>query len=73
LWVGPSRRWQELGKPTATMKSSDRPRTPTEAELARSRRAGRTRDELYAEARRRDIKGRSGMTRDQLLTALESR
>jgi hypothetical protein len=64
-------RWQELGKPSAGMKSSDQPRTPTKAELAGSRRAGRTKQELYAEAQRRDIKGRSGMTKTQLLSALE--
>jgi hypothetical protein len=64
-------RWQELGKPSATMKSSDKPRTPTKAELAGSRRSGRTRDELYAEARRRNVKGRSSMTKTQLLSALE--
>src|ERR1043165_6165729 len=26
------RRWQELGRPTATMKSSEKPRTPTKAQ-----------------------------------------
>ena len=48
--------WQELGKPSAAMKSSDRPRT---------------RDQLYAEAKRRDLKGRSTMTKSQLQRALE--
>jgi Family of unknown function (DUF6582) len=66
-------RWQELGKPSATMKSSDQPRTPTKAELASSPRAGRSKDELYAEARRLDVKGRSSMTKAELLRALESR
>lgn len=66
-------RWQELGKPTATMKSSDKPRTPTKAELAGSRRAGRSKAELYAEARKRGIEGRSHMTKAELLRALESR
>jgi acyl-CoA reductase-like NAD-dependent aldehyde dehydrogenase len=64
-------RWQDLGKPSATMKSSDKPRTPTKAELAGSKRAGRSKDELYAEAKRRDIKGRSSMTKTQLQSALE--
>jgi hypothetical protein len=65
--------WRELGKPTATMKSSDKPRTPTKAELSQSGRAGRSKDDLYAEAQRRHIKGRSTMTKAQLLRALESR
>ena len=33
---------------------------------------GRTRDQLYAEARRRGIKGRSSMTKAELEKALES-
>jgi hypothetical protein len=49
-------RWQELGRPSAARKSSDRPRT---------------RDQLYAEAKRRDLKGRSTMTKSQLQRALE--
>jgi hypothetical protein len=57
-------RWQELGKPTRTMKSSDKRRTPTKAQ--------RSKGELYAEAQRRHIKGRSTMTKNQLLHALES-
>jgi hypothetical protein len=64
-------RWQELGKPTATMKSSDKPRTPTKAERAAARRGDRSRDELYREARRRGIKGRSTMTKAQLQRALD--
>jgi hypothetical protein len=50
-------RWQDLGKPSATMKSSDKQRS---------------RDELYAEARRRKIKGRSTMTKVELQRALGS-
>jgi hypothetical protein len=61
-------RWQELGKPSATMKSSDKPRTPAKG----SSRSDRTRDELYAEAKRRNLKGRSSMTKAQLLRALKS-
>lgn len=57
-------RWQELGKPTAAMKSSAKPRTPNRSG------AGPTRDELYAEAARRDIRGRSSMTKEQLRRAL---
>jgi acyl-CoA reductase-like NAD-dependent aldehyde dehydrogenase len=53
-------RWQELGKPSATMKSSDKPR------------AGRSKEELYAEAKKRDIKGRSTMTKAQLERAVAS-
>jgi hypothetical protein len=48
-------RWQDLGKPSATRKSSDK---------------SRSRDELYAEAKRRKIKGRSAMTKAQLQRAL---
>jgi hypothetical protein len=65
-------RWQDLGKPSATMKSSDKPRTPTKAERAGSG-GGRSRDDLYAEARRRDVKGRSRMTKAQLQRALNER
>jgi hypothetical protein len=64
-------RWQDLGKPTATMKSSDKPRTPPKAERAAARRGDRSRDELYREARRRGIKGRSKMTKTQLQRALD--
>ncbi|MCW6003962.1 hypothetical protein K1W54_05100 [Micromonospora sp. CPCC 205371] len=63
-------RWQELGKPTATMKSSHKRRTPTKAERAAARRGDRSRDELYAEARRRGIKGRSAMSKADLQRAL---
>jgi hypothetical protein len=65
-------RWQDLGKPSATMRSSDKPRTPTRAERAAGG-AGRSRDELYAEAKRRNIKGRSSMTKAQLQRALSGR
>lgn len=65
-------RWQELGKPSATMKSSEKPRTPTKAQRNQPR-AEWSRNELYAEAKRRDIKGRSSMTRAELVHALEGR
>jgi hypothetical protein len=58
-------RWQDLGKPSATRKSSDKPRTPTKSDLRDA-----SRDELYAEARRRDVPGRSSMTKGQLRQAL---
>jgi hypothetical protein len=51
-------RWQDLGKPSRSMKSSDKPRDDA------------SRDDLYAEAKRRDIAGRSSMTKDQLKKAL---
>jgi hypothetical protein len=49
------KRWQELGKPSAGRRSSDKPRS---------------RAELYAEAKRRDVKGRSTMTKAELAEAL---
>ena len=63
-------RWQELGKPSATMKSSDKPRTPTKSERLQAGGKGMSRDELYAEATRRDIPGRSSMTKAELQQAL---
>ena len=51
-------RWQELGKPTKAMKSSSKPRDTA------------TKAELYSEAKRRGIDGRSSMTKEQLLRAL---
>jgi hypothetical protein len=51
-------RWQELGKPSTKSSGNSR------------RRGGRSRDDLYAEAKRRNIKGRSGMTKAQLERAL---
>jgi hypothetical protein len=72
-------RWQELGKPTRTMKSSDKPRTPTKAERSKGdgskgdgSKADRSKTELYAEARRRKVQGRSSMTKAELLRALEN-
>ena len=56
--------WQELGKPSAAMKSSDKPRTPAKSG------GGPSRDELYAEASRRDIRGRSTMSKEELRRAL---
>jgi hypothetical protein len=54
--------WQELGK------SSDKPRTPTKADPA----AGPSKADLYAEARRRGVNGRSTMTKADLQRALRS-
>jgi acyl-CoA reductase-like NAD-dependent aldehyde dehydrogenase len=51
-------RWQELGKPSASRKSSDQPRS---------------RDQLYAEAKRRNVKGRSTMSKAELERALGGR
>jgi hypothetical protein len=58
-------RWQDLGKPSATMRSSDKPRTATRGK-------GMSRDELYAEAARRNVRGRSNMTKAELQRALSS-
>jgi hypothetical protein len=57
-------RWQDLGKPTKSMKSSDKPRTPSKSD------AGPSKADLYAEARKRGIEGRSSMTKAQLVRAL---
>ncbi len=50
--------WRELGKPAAGMKSSDKPREDA------------SKEQLYAEAKRRGIAGRSRMTKDELRQAL---
>ena len=65
-------RWQELGRPSATMKSSDKPQSPTKAQLSMPK-SKWSKDQLYAEAKRRHIGGRSAMTKAQLLNALGSR
>ena len=75
-------RWQELGKPSAKKSKSGsatkaksgtatkaKPGTATKAKP----RAERSRDELYAEAKRRNIKGRSAMTKADLVRALQGR
>ncbi|WP_433362249.1 DUF6582 domain-containing protein [Actinoplanes sp. CA-142083] len=51
-------RWQELGKPSAGRKSSDKPKSKAQ---------------LYSEARARGIEGRSQMTKEQLVRALEKK
>jgi acyl-CoA reductase-like NAD-dependent aldehyde dehydrogenase len=48
-------RWQDLGKPSAGRKSSDK---------------ARTKEQLLAEARKKDIRGRSRMTKAELEKAL---
>ncbi|WP_432839415.1 DUF6582 domain-containing protein [Dactylosporangium sp. CA-092794] len=48
-------RWQDLGKPSAGMKSSDRPKS---------------KEQLLSEAKRRNIRGRSSMTKAELERAL---
>jgi hypothetical protein len=50
-------RWQDLGKPSAGRKSSDKERS---------------KKQLYSEAQKRDIAGRSSMTKAELVHALES-
>jgi len=54
--------WRELGKPSEGKRSSDQPRRDNQS----------TKDDLYQEAKRRNIKGRSGMTKAQLERALGS-
>jgi hypothetical protein len=58
-------RWQDLGKPSATRKSSDKPQSPSKDDLRSA-----SRDDLYAEAKRRNIRGRSRMTKAQIKQAL---
>jgi hypothetical protein len=58
-------RWQELGKPGKGMRSSDKP------ERGSSPRTEKSKADLYAEARRRGIEGRSSMTKAELLRALK--
>ena len=58
-------RWQDLGKPSATRTSSDKKQTPSKGDLRSA-----SRDDLYAEARRRNIRGRSRMTKAQIKQAL---
>jgi acyl-CoA reductase-like NAD-dependent aldehyde dehydrogenase len=55
--------WRELGKPTKSMKSSAKPRTGAQEG---------SKAELYAEAKRRNIEGRSRMTKAELIRALKS-
>ncbi|MER7283010.1 DUF6582 domain-containing protein [Dactylosporangium sp. NPDC000244] len=64
--------WRELGKPTRTTKSSDKPRTPNKATRNQPR-SERSRDDLYAEAKSRNIRGRSAMTKAELVQALGNR
>ena len=54
--------WRDLGKP------SDRESGGSSG--GSSGRGGQSRDELYAAAKRRNIKGRSSMTKEQLQRAL---
>jgi predicted negative regulator of RcsB-dependent stress response len=50
--------WKELGKPSKARRSSDKPKPQA------------AKKELYAEAQRKKIPGRSTMTKDQLIKAL---
>jgi hypothetical protein len=61
--------WHELGKPSPTRKSSDKPRSPAKGERSKDE---RSKAELYAEARRRNVDGRSSMTKAELLRALDT-
>jgi acyl-CoA reductase-like NAD-dependent aldehyde dehydrogenase len=51
-------RWQDLGKPTKSMKSSEKPKD------------GASKAKLYSEAKKRGVAGRSTMTKAELLRAL---
>ncbi|AGL17062.1 DUF6582 domain-containing protein [Actinoplanes sp. N902-109] len=71
--------WHELGKPGKTMnkpgktmKSSDKPRTPSKAGSSRSAASnGPSKADLYAQARKLGIEGRSTMTKAQLQHAID--
>jgi acyl-CoA reductase-like NAD-dependent aldehyde dehydrogenase len=52
--------WHELGKPAKSMKTSSKPRDKA------------SKADLYAEAKRRNIEGRSSMTKAQLQHALRN-
>lgn len=56
--------WRELGKPARGSAKADR------SKADRSK-ADRSKAELYAEARRRNVEGRSSMTKAELARALE--
>jgi hypothetical protein len=63
--------WRDLGGPVAGGGES----TGAKRSTSRARdggQGGRSRDDLYTEAKRRNIRGRSGMTKEQLERALRS-
>jgi hypothetical protein len=60
--------WHELGKPAATDRSSTKPRKQSSVKSSTS--TSTSKKELYAEARRRGVEGRSTMTKAELVSAL---
>ena len=54
----------------ARQKRGDAPKAASAPARARTDYASMSKDELYEEAQRRDIDGRSKMTKDQLVAAL---
>jgi hypothetical protein len=69
--------WHDLGKPARTAnktaRTADKPARTAKKSVRSQPRSERSRDELYAEAKRRDIKGRSAMTKAELVQALGGR
>jgi acyl-CoA reductase-like NAD-dependent aldehyde dehydrogenase len=69
--------WHDLGKPARTAnktaRTADKPARTAKKSVRSQPRSERSRDELYAEAKRRDIKGRSAMTKAELAQALGGR
>lgn len=64
---GPSDR-QDARGPNTRPKSTDRPPAPTAG--GRVEGMEKTKDQLYAEAKRRDVPGRSSMSKEELAEAL---
>jgi acyl-CoA reductase-like NAD-dependent aldehyde dehydrogenase len=56
-----------------TARTADKPAQTAKKSVRSQPRSERSRDELYAEAKRRDIKGRSAMTKAELVQALGGR
>lgn len=68
---GPAKNKENL-KRTKARERKGRTEQAKSARRSASRSGGRTRTELYAEAKRRNIPGRSKMSRDQLERALQA-
>jgi hypothetical protein len=65
-----TRRAKEIAARTVNKQRAQSGEARSSSRSSRGRSSGRTRDQLYAEARRRNIRGRSKMTKAQLERAL---